>query len=212
MRLQTSTLAAAALEPLCERFEGQAALIFASGPSLPSLWDAERPIPLPSIAINDAWRLAPGADILYASDVAWWRFHQGVPEFVGLKVGCHECWQVRGIVNIELSGPTGYDERLGWIRYGSNSGYAAIHLAAQLGATKIVLVGFDMRTVNGKSHWFGEHDRLINRRRGSPYTEWFPAFAELGEQLAPRGVEILNATPGSALECFPPIRLEDVVV
>ena len=35
------------------------------------------------IAVNDAWRLAPWADILYACDGRWWRHHKGVPEFTG---------------------------------------------------------------------------------------------------------------------------------
>lgn len=201
--------AAAALEPLIPRFVGRTALIFAPGPSLPSLWGAERPILRPSIAVNDAWKIAPGADILYGSDASWWRFHQVVPEFDGLKVGCFECRSIPGMVTIELSGTTGYDERLGWLRHGANSGYAAVHLAAQLGASRIVLIGFDMRAVDGKSHWFGEHDRMVRLRPGSVYNDWFPAFEELGTELAARGIEVVNATPDSALPCFRTVRLED---
>ena len=51
--------AAAALDPLIQRFQGQTALIFASGPSLTELWHADRPIPFPSIAVNDAWQIVP---------------------------------------------------------------------------------------------------------------------------------------------------------
>jgi hypothetical protein len=39
------------------------------------------------IAVNDAYRLAPFADVLYACDEKWWKWHQGVPSFTGLKYG-----------------------------------------------------------------------------------------------------------------------------
>jgi hypothetical protein len=37
------------------------------------------------IAINDAYKLAPWADALYACDGLWWRWHKGVPSFDGPK-------------------------------------------------------------------------------------------------------------------------------
>src|SRR5690606_17577639 len=39
------------------------------------------------IAINDAHRLAPWADVLYSSDQRWWEYYQGVPEFRQAKYG-----------------------------------------------------------------------------------------------------------------------------
>lgn len=35
------------------------------------------------IAVSDAYRLAPWADVLVSSDRAWWRHHQ--PEFRGRR-------------------------------------------------------------------------------------------------------------------------------
>jgi len=32
-----------------------------------------------------------------------------------------------------------------------------VNLAVQLGAARILLLGYDMRAVDGKTHWFGEH-------------------------------------------------------
>ena len=37
------------------------------------------------IAINDAYRMAPWADMLYACDLKWWRWHDGAPYFLGEK-------------------------------------------------------------------------------------------------------------------------------
>lgn len=201
--------AAAALEPLAEVFAGQTALLFAPGPSLTNLWSPERPIPFPSIAVNDAWRIAPNADILYASDKRWWSHHECVPQFHGAKVSC-DGNSFREVICLQISGGPGYDPRPGWLRHGSNSGYAALHLAAQLGAKRIVLVGYDMRKVAGRSHFFGEHPPEV-RTNVSNYAGWALNYVELGKELAKRGVEVLNATSGSGLgKTFPRVNLEEL--
>ena len=56
------------------------------GPSLTAAQVAALRGKTRSIAINDAWRLAPWADVLYACDGRWWRKHKGVPAFKNLKV------------------------------------------------------------------------------------------------------------------------------
>ena len=196
--------AAARLRPLLERFDNQTVLIFAPGPSLPKLWRNGDSAPCPSIAVGDAWRITPWADVLYHSDAQWWRHYHSVPDFGGLRVGCHECGNVPGVLNLELSGTEGFDPRLGWLRHGSNSGAAAIHLAAQLGARRIVLLGFDQRQVDGQEHFFGLHPRAISRH-GSPFELWARSFALLADELRKLDVEVLNATPNSALTCFPRI-------
>lgn len=199
--------AAAALEPLIARFTGQTALVFASGPSLTSLWSAKREIGLPSIAVNDAWKVAPGADVLYATDAKWWLHHKGVPGFHGLKVG-YQGPGPAGIVWLKGTGGSGYDPQLGCVRHGQGSGYAAVHLAAQFGARRIVLVGFDCREVAGKPHYFGAHPKAI--RSPMPFALWQERFEGLGQELKRRRVTILNATPGSALKCFKPVELERI--
>jgi hypothetical protein len=201
--------AAAALTPFKDRFTNQTALVFATGPSLTKLWHPERPLLCPAIAVNDAHRIVPGADILYGTDVAWWQHHQAVPGFKGLRVGYRGPGPA-GVAWLQGSGTEGFDSRLGYVRHGFNSGHAAVHLAAQLGAVRIVLVGFDMRDPNGKAHFFGNHSRQIERRHLDHYARWIGIFAVLAKELEKRGIQVLNATPGSALKCFPFVRLEDV--
>ena len=204
--------AAAALQPLRARFAGQTALVFASGPSLTQLWHPDRPIPCPSIAVNDAHRIALGADILHASDPHWWSHNQGVPAFRGLKTGFSDGVRPpRPVVELSNGGVRGFDPRLGWARTGNNSGHVGVHLAAQLGAVRIVLVGFDMRVVDGKDHFFGQHPRSVQGRGASKYNEWVEHFGYLAEALSCRGVKVLNATPDSALQpAFGYVPLEDV--
>lgn len=100
------------------------------------------------------------------------------------------------------------------------TGLTAIHLADVLGARKIVLHGFDMQAVEGRTHW---HDAYAERdaaapEPGTPGTSWeqtehfTPPETVYGQALrkfqryamdvrAP----VFNATPGSALTCWPPL-------
>lgn len=208
-KAHTATDVADRLKLLIGRFTRHTALVFASGPSLTKLWSDERPIPLPSIAVNDAWRIVPSADVLYATDAKWWMHHKGVPKFSGVKVG-YEGPGPAGVVWLQGSGRTGYDERLGYVRHQWNSGGAAIHLAAQLGAKRIVLVGFDMRPIKGRDHFFGAHPEEIQGRTTSRYDIWIDNLGELAKELRQRKVEVLNATPESALKCWPSVDLEGI--
>jgi hypothetical protein len=95
------------------------------------------------------------------------------------------------------------------IHYGSNSGFQAINLAILLGATTIVLVGFDM---HGREHFFGKHPaplgQLDDRRPG--FERYVHHFVTAAKRL-PSHIRILNCTPGSALTCFAMRALDDAL-
>ncbi len=110
------------------------------------------------IAINDAYRLAPWADLLYGCDAKWWEWHEGVPDFKGIKVclrycvagnGCEGKWTedlYPDIKSLAYDGIEGISTIPGLVKSGKDSGYQAIQLAIQLGAEKIVLLGYDMKS------------------------------------------------------------------
>src|SRR5512139_1237105 len=57
-------------------------IVAASGPSLtPKVADACKGFHV--VAVNDAYRLFPDADVLYACDPKWWDVHKGVRKFAG---------------------------------------------------------------------------------------------------------------------------------
>jgi len=86
----------------------------------------------------------------------------------------------------------------GVIRYGGNSGYQAVNLAYLWGAGRILLLGYDMGH-NGLTHYFGDHPNGI--QVNSPFKMFMKCF----ETIRPKdyGIEIINCTPGSKLDCFP---------
>jgi len=84
-----------------------------------------------------------------------------------------------------------------------------MNLAYLLGASKIILLGMDMQKTNGESHWHGEHPGDLNRH--SPYSKWVKNFDALARDLYDAGVDVVNATRTTALNCFKKVNLEDVL-
>ena len=110
----------------------------ASGPSL-NAHDCElvRRAGLPTIAVNSSWQLAPG-------DLAWWDANiRGIPQ--GPKRWtCTRQASAKYSLNLHEA-------------YGEyNSGLRAIQLAFQLGAERVLLLGYDC-TVQSGTHWHGDH-------------------------------------------------------
>jgi len=177
------------------------------------------------IVVNDAYRRLPVADILYGCDETWWDLHKGCPEFHGERWSSHEQdpdpKQIHGNDKGEAAVRYGLTLVRGqdgdefsfcnkFIRYGSNAGFQAINLALLKGCNDIVLVGFDMRHVAGLSHFFGDHPAQLRRTADEGY-RGFARHFERAARALPADVFIVNATPGSALKCFPILDLEEAL-
>lgn len=198
-------------------------VIAATGPSLTihqarAVAMARASLPdLKVIAVNDAIYPFWFADIAYACDASWWRAHKGLPGFGGwrlrLKHPCPDTGRDRnpldmpGVDTFTSSGNLGFDPRPGFIRHGGNSGYQAVHIAAHLEAERIILLGFDMRSSDKKRHWFGEH-LSATRKAPANMKRWIEVFGGLASELRARHIEVVNASPGSALTAFPLVDLE----
>jgi len=160
------------------------------------------------LAINDAYRLAPWADVLYAADQGWWKWHQGVPSFTGPKYAMQAGAAEWGVTVLRNTGDEGLERDPCGLRNGRNGGYQAINLAVHLGATRIVLLGYDMQAFKGQpSHWFGEHPDG-NR---APYDTYRHYFQTIVAPLQALGVTVLNASRTSALDCFPRVSLAEAL-
>lgn len=169
------------------------------------------------LCVNDAYRLAPWADYLYAADLGWWNHHiESVrAQFRG------KCYTLPGKASIQYgleaiegkSEPGLGDDCLHYGNYwetddegkpylesGQNSGFQALNLAFLLGAARVILLGYDMQA-SGKTHWFGDHPKQI--QRDSPYDKFVKAYGSI------KGKDIINCTTETALSCFPVRRLRD---
>lgn len=100
------------------------------------------------------------------------------------------------------------------IHYGGNSGFQAVNMALHFldfvaRPARIVLVGFDMRMVEGRRHFFGDHPAPLRQTSGG-YRRWPEEFHRAAAAL-PKSIEIVNCTPGSAITCFPQMPLEEAL-
>jgi hypothetical protein len=154
------------------------------------------------IAVNDAYRYAPWADVLYAADQKWWHFPAqqiGVAQWAGLKYSIVPT-RVPGVTSLRNTGQHGLERDPSGLRTGYNSVYQAVNLAVHLGASRICLLGVDLRRApNGPSHCFGEHPD----RTQPPYALCLAAFATIAAPLQALGITILNCSRETALTCLP---------
>lgn len=159
------------------------------------------------IAINSSWQLAPWADALYACDARWWKWNSGVPTFRGLKYSIDPAaatWP--GVLVLANAGYLGLEPEPSGLRTGRNSGFQAIGLAVHFGASRILLLGYDMGlAADGREYWHAPHPE----NHQSPYPQMIEAFDSLVEPLAALGVSVVNCSRRTNLKTFPIARLED---
>lgn len=188
-------------------WDGQTVVCMASGPSLTADDCAFVKGRAHAIAVNDAWKLAPWADVLYSSDRPWWTKHRGVPEFAGLKISMGEPYrQFPDIRVLKNAGVKGVELKPDGLKNGRTSGYAAINLAVHFGARRIVLLGYNMGWIGGRSHFFGRHVGLKNEDPAQFLTHYDTIVAP----LKALGVDVVNCTPHSRLTVFPMASVREV--
>lgn len=200
-------------ERLYNRWQGEDVVCIASGPSL-TTEDVEYVRGKARIiTVNNSFRAAPFADIHYSSDHDWWEvYHTAVRE-----EGEGEMWTGHHYMGPEIGAYTIPYNRLAeglttsprWIVWGGNSGYCATQIAYLTGARRIILLGYDMSWHSGKKHWHGDHQHGL--RNDNAFDWWKKNFAEAAKDFKRRGVEVINASRVTALECFPRARIEDVL-
>jgi hypothetical protein len=199
---------------------GRTVVCLASGPSL-----AEADVDVvkgkaPVIAVNAAIRLAPWADVFYSGAWEWWT-PQAVKDrawFTGLSVRLAlnqgPGWnQMRpgvtpeGVIVLANTGDDGFETQPTGIKTYKNSGGAAINVAVHFGATRIILLGYDLQVDRHGRHHFHETGPV---RHGSPYADFRRNIATMVPTLGRLGVEVINCTRSTALTCFPRQALEAI--
>lgn len=189
---------------------GQTVAVLASGPSM-SAAVAASVAHLPRIAVNSTYLLARDADVVYAGDLKWWQANPEALACRGIKCAIEPrpgVWPQAmpgSVVALRNTGRDGFDRDPGAARTYKNSGAVALQIAVKAGASRILLLGFDMRG----GHWHPPHSI------GNPTAEMLArcviAFRGLAKAIAPLGPAVLNCSPGSALDCFPRVSLADAL-
>ena len=207
-------------------FKGQTVAILASGTSLTTKQcDTALDAGWACIAINETWRRAQRAEILYACDWQWWKERAPRPdEWSGLRItgtvaknsnrptlpGGME-WQAENLNYMPVRAGFG---RLLWggleLGAGQSSSFQAANLAVRCGARRLVLLGVDCHSEN--EHWHGKHTHPeASDQKPSLMKTWLKAWGFAAEDFKERGIECINCSPGSAVKCFPRMTVDDAV-
>lgn len=200
-------------EPL---FKSETVFCLASGPSL-TAEVCHRVRGLRSIAVNSSAVLAPLASVLFFTDSSWYeQRREFVENWAGLVISMSrtakrelpdKVKRVQG--QGDPQGMPSFVRGPGVVQQGRSSGHTAVSLAIALGASRVVLLGYDMRFVEGREHFHGEYkgprDVAVYER------DFVPGFAGWNEAAIAAGVDIVNATEGSALKEFRFMSLNEVL-
>lgn len=147
---------------------------------------------LPTVVANDAFRIAPWARALVFADPTWLLKNRDARLFAGVKV-CNN--DAPGILRFP---------RAPAIFTNTNSGLLALHYAIRCGATRVLLLGVDMRG----THYFGAHRDGLENTTPDKFAQFILQFEDFAAKRKPRGVEVINCNLHSALTCFPKMTLD----
>lgn len=144
-----------------------------------------------AIAVNSSIKAAPWAQAMYAMDSDWWS--KNAREAFSFKGARFSSKPIPGVKKVLIDA--------------KSSGAGAIVLAIQLGAKKIVLIGYDCSIKNG-THWHGDHPATKNPNEAK-CDKWQDQMTELAAHAKEAGVDIVNCSRQTELKAFRIAALED---
>lgn len=210
-------------------FQGEDVFIIGGGPSLKS-FDFSVLTNKNVVGCNDAYLLNEIwkdtiVNILYFGDHAWWcKFHgkdkveKDGTVYTGAK---HFNGPVYGSCNRYINDPkvqmlarrnNGLQETplIGWYM---NTGASSINLAFQLGASRVIILGFDMQKTGNNSHNYFKNlkNPTVNDSVIMRHKKGVEKLSKDQQNSQWKDVPVWNAGPDSALECFPKVKINDVL-
>jgi len=186
---------------------GMTVVVLGNGPSLADA-DPQAVRGRRLVAVNSACRwaqpVATPEDLLYFTDNSWNENHPALADaWPGIVVTANRYAAARLAPRAKRLDVTALAAAMGGSQDGlqASSGHTAVTLALAMGARRVVLLGFDARSVAGRTHW---HRDYAEDRGDALYRERFvPAWHAVAAVAERLGAELLNATPGSAIDAIP---------
>jgi hypothetical protein len=208
MKTAVATLAYAAVP---RQWPGSTIVCLATGPSLTQADVDVCRGKAKVIAIKNAYDLAPWADVVYGAGVdrtKWWQLNgdRVVAQHHGLRFTLDPLASKWASV-LRWGPEQGLSLEPDRLALGRNSGYQAINLAVLLGAVKIILLGYDLKTAGPRENFFAGPTKGPAHR----FADWRPLFQTLVEPLKRLGIAVINCTPDSALDVFSKMTIEEAL-
>jgi len=193
-------------------WEGERCYILGGGPSLADV-DVERLRGQHVIAVNNAFKLGDWIEFMFYGNCAFGIWHgAALSQFPGHKLTTciyNEQLEFKPLV-IRYSKKFGLSIKPNLLHWNRSSGACAVNLATLLGATEIVLLGYDMRRINGQNNWHNEHP-VTEENNADPYESFLEPWPDIALGAKMIGATIINATPNSDLIQFPIVEPEEIM-
>ena len=187
---------------LPEIFKDKTVYVVASGESLKG-FDFERLRDRNVIVVNDVCKYVLFAQVLVALDPGWYtRNKPYLHKFTGLRIT--KCGKGRPGWNYFIDQGMSEDKLV--LRNAINSGLYAMVAAIKLGASKIYLLGFDV-TWKKQPYFYDSTQAQIDEYRNGMHRK----DAHLRYFDYYKDYNIVNASPDSAITCFPKCSLDDIL-
>jgi hypothetical protein len=164
------------------------------------------------IGTNAAFRLGSWVDVCFFLDCRFYKWSQDDLEKWPNRI-ITTCPTLKGHPKIEVYKKCtvcGICHHKGYLAVpdqGKNAGATAIDLAIRMRAKRIILIGYDMKVKQGRHNYHNYHNHTP---RDDVYNRFFVHFKKIKEEL-PKDIEIINATPDSALTLFPKLSLKEAL-
>lgn len=197
-----------AFQPVPRCLNGETVWVIGGGPSLrnhdPSALKDEE-----VVVTNEAFALYPTALALVFVDVGWWQRRKSAirntwkGRFIIGRGNYRKIYAGDGVLNVA------YRSGMEWsannrILGGKNSGLAALNCAWLMGASRAILLGFDMKPTDGRNNYHALHPVSGKPNYTHRYVSLFiPEMERAAKRTEDLGFVVINATPDSALTCFP---------
>lgn len=195
-------------------FEGLTVTLIGGGPSHADI-DLEVLRGNRFIAINSGCRkvrpIATAEDLLYFSDNSW---NERRPELAldwpGPVVTANRNAKARLGDAVRRVDVNAMCERLQAFpdHALASSGHGAACLAIAMGAKRLVLIGFEGQIIGGRSHG---HDDYVQHDIPAYAERFVPGWTGLAPVFRRFGIEVVNATPISAITEFPRLSLAEAL-
>jgi len=191
-------------------WEDKPAILIASGPSLEKHY-----IPAGAIlaGCNDAYKMYPNLDLLYAADVKWWRKNYHLIKKLNIPELCvpnERYAEETGITHIKGKGARALSTDPNQIHFASNSGFQLFNIAFLKGANPIILLGYDCTYDGDKAHWFGSHQPEL-RDPPKEMNRWAEAYNRSLPILEKHGIKVYNCSSISAIKAFPKMEYKECI-
>lgn len=170
------------------------------------------------VGVNNSYLFGDLVTCCWFGDKRWFFWHEeALKKYKGLIFTCApEDSYPKRVIRFErdLKKKYGISPDPLKVSWNGNSGASAIDFSIKMGASKIILLGFDMTiSKDNLTHWHGGHKQgsMAKNLAGMPYNRFLQSFKPIKEDCDRLGIEVINTSPISRIKEFPFMSLEKCV-